>query len=357
MFLRFISFLCLALVSVQARALDPNDQQSLDLKSAVDAFTDVQDALNVENKVPCVTTTSKRRATKAQSCDEPSGPITANDSPNKAYFEDLLKRGMSAPISDFLKLWYPSRGDPKAQEKDPYFFSCESAAWDVLQPQADGFLSPNCKPDVLYSWGPVGKIKNMSTAMPDSKVWSGPPNPNFSLTTTLAPSPTFSYGLVQVRVRIKPSVQFSFSRNGPDDISFANTALIQFNVVNSETIESWSYGTPEQYDEIVRDILRITSGKRSLLLLAYAPPDITPSNQEQGFHRLYRGNGAETEGWDGHPGDEKVLKATLFNHIKMILNGEGRIIYSQGACRNRARFFQTDKPTYFNPVTADKTVP
>jgi hypothetical protein len=52
---------------------------------------------------------------------------------------------------------------------------------------------------------------------------------------------------------------------------------------------------------------------------------------------------------DGHTWSEGTLKASLLQMIQMILNGEGRIYYSSGACRNRQNEFSMAFPTYIDP--------
>lgn len=327
-------------------------QEPKDLTKAVESLNAVQKVLdnNAVNSCSIVPYPRRNLSPSNPSCAETASSVTADDSPSKAYFETILKRGMDTPIQDFLKLWYPRRASAKIEEKDPYFFSCEKSPWASLNWAADDSLAPDCRPDVLYSWGPPVKIKNMLVAMPDGKSWQGSPNPGYSMATAISPASSFSYGLDQIRIKLKKTAEFNRNPVLKNKAVIFSSVVNEFDIADSNMIESWSYGTPEQYDEIVRDILRVTSGKRAILLNSQAPPDLKASDPHSGLHRLFRGNGTETEGWDGHPGTELELKVALLNHIKMILNGEGRIIYSKEACRNRRFYFQTDKPSYFNPL-------
>jgi hypothetical protein len=104
-----------------------------------------------------------------------------------------------------------------------------------------------------------------------------------------------------------------------------------FYISDGSVVDSWSFGTPQQYDEIVRDIIRLQSGKRGI------------SYTSQG------GPVGSLPAWDGHVTNEYVIKQNLLEMIREILNGEGRIFYAKGSCRNLKRHFSTDKHSYMNP--------
>ncbi len=285
------------------------------------------------------------------SCDQKSGPITAEDSSNFEYFKTLLSSGDAASVEDFLKLWYPERQESPEAETNPYIFACESVPWGVLVPEANGYLSEACSPDVLYSWGPLEKTTSFSKYIPDGALWTGPMNAPVTNTNhskgsgtvyaTFSAIATFGYGAVPIRIKIKPTAQYhstttaGASRNG--EVAFyVLSNWHDYYLSDAAVVESWSFGTPEHYDEIVRDALRIASGKRAL---AY-----TGEPQGNGINRLW-----QLSNYDGHASNAVQLKNALRGMIQMILNGEGRIHYSKGACRNRKLHFKTDKPTYINP--------
>ncbi len=285
------------------------------------------------------------------SCDQKSGPITAEDSSNLEYFKTLLNHGDAAPIEDFLKLWYPEKqGSPEA-ETNPYIFACESIPWGVLVPEANGYLSEACSPDVLYSWGPREKVTSFAQYIPDGALWTGPMNAPVTNTNhaqgsgtvyaTFSAIATFGYGTVPIRIKIKPSAQYrsttsaGASRNG--EVAFySENNWHDYYLSDASVVESWSFGTPEHYDEIVRDALRIASGKRAL---AY-----TGEPNGKKLDRLW-----QLSNYDNHVSDAAHLKKALRAIIQMIVNGEGQIHYSKGTCRNRKLHFKTDKPTYINP--------
>lgn len=291
--------------------------------------------------------TFKVRETIETNCSETSGPITADNSPNRTYFQTLLKKGMRAPIGDFLKLWYPKKNNT---ETKTYFFDCEKEAWGPLA-TVGHYIPEGCEPDTLYSWGPKVKLDSLNNTYQDEKAWSGlaypgqPLNyhygtegpPHGSIFTVISPASCFSYGLVPIRFRIKKGTRFQDVQATMKDTVHQNET--EFTFFNASVIDSWSYGTPEQYDEIVKDILRISSGKRAL---SYRPVG-EKGPYGVGLERLY--NSGVPENGDQ---DERTLKRNLLEMIRMILKGEGRIHYAPGSCKNREKHFSTDRPTYFN---------
>src|SRR3569623_1459155 len=105
-------------------------------------------------------------------------------------------------------------------------------------------------------------------------------------------------------------------------------------------IESYSYGTPEIYDEVVRDTLRIASGKPARTYTE----GIGRWNNATGMERVYgAGVGERTDQ------TETLLKSRFLALIDSILNHQGRIIYSSGVCQNRRLHYATTHPTYINP--------
>ena len=280
----------------------------------------------------------------AGGCNEASGPITADDSPNKAYFQSLVARGLSAPIGDYLKLWYPGRPRKLADDDASYILRCESAPWMNFRGGADGFLTRDCTPDTLYSWGPPGKLSTMRQTMPDGASWSGSPNPAASqglLWTTASAVATYPFGIAAVRVKLKAGVRVRVTGWGHHEdgvVGLAEGWAQDYAISDASIIDSWSSGTPEEYDEIVRDIRRFMSGKTGMHWSSKMAPEGT------GLARLFSYGPL-----DNHENDEQTLKATLLDLAQVILAGQGRIQYARGACRSRARHFATSNPSYMNP--------
>lgn len=272
-------------------------------------------------------------------CSEEQVTNSGDDSPNKAHFEEVLKKGMKAPLRDFLKLWYPVKRR-EITRTDAYFFKCQDKAWARLETDfRTDILKEECSPDVVYSWGNKEKLEVMKASMPNDGVWTGSPNPEKeNVFTAITPATTYAYGPIQVRFKIKKGTTFieKYFSSGPNVI--VNTSMFQeFILRHGEVIESWSYGTPEQYDETIKDIVRISSGKRAQAYYVYQKP------RGFGIHRFL------SKLADGLVDNKQMLKKHLLEMIRMILNKEGRIHYSQNSCHNRSNFFATDKPTYFNP--------
>jgi hypothetical protein len=242
-------------------------------------------------------------------CDESVNPIGADDSPNRSYFAELLKRGKDASLEDFMKLWYPDKKE--REDLDPGLEFCPNA-----ETTACAYAVTT---DTVYSWGPASKVKALEKNLVDNGDWDVDPNPGHLLDSIFTAVGSYAYGPVPVRFKIDP-VQKSVFRLRIDHL-----------LLGGKTIESWSYGTPEHYDEIVRDYLRFKSDK----------PWIG-----------YVGNGHELfwdGGQDGHPVTQDNLKASMLEMVRMILNHEGRIYFAGGQCRNRALHFKTVFPTYINP--------
>jgi hypothetical protein len=325
------------------------------------SLSPIMDILNHQEKSQLILQTQNLN------CKEDS-VANANDSKNLEYFKQLLKKGESAPLEDFLTLWYPDR---EAEfEEDPYFFDCQKQPWMPLtKMDKKKFLVDECKPDVLYSWGPEIKLDNMKERMPDNKTWSGSPNyrqDNSSpLFMSMSPVSTFGYGDVSVRIKVKKTVPFKSgdisSSHAPNTIKVRNEELFNdFTTKDSNVIESWSYGTPEHYDEIVRDIKRFKSQKRAQSYFSPAGKENSAADTKEKVERYSKTSGDEKlyydlpqygtySNLDGYDFDETILKQRLLRHIEMVVNGEGRIHYGSEACRNRVQHFRTKRRTYFNP--------
>lgn len=325
-----------------------------DIDGLVNSMSPILSILNKEEKIKMSLDLQKLN------CEE-TDVVEAKDSPSKEYFEALLKKGMDAPLSEFLKLWYPDR--EKEFEKDPYLFNCQKTPWGNLDKfvmkENLAVLPEECSPDVLYSWGPQIKLDTMKKLMIDKETWSGSPNAYYGqpaiLFMSISPISTYGYGEISIRVKLRKSTSFelpSYAASSQNAVYVrTDDDFHDFTTNESNNFESWSYGTPEQYDEMVRDIQRLESNKHAVL---YAPlydgweGGTLPKKkfeEKSGVEKSFYGLGQ----LDGHEFTEKTLKQRLLKHIEMILNGEGRIHYQKGSCRNRDQHFRTKKRTYFNP--------
>lgn len=302
-------------------------------------------------------------------CNEAGGPVSAEDAPNYQHFKELAAKGSQAQLSDFLQYWYPNHYSDK--EVKSYFDDCETSEWGAFRAFPDSSplnKASDCKPDVLYSWGPAYKLDNFKKEMIDGGEWSGGLNqPKGSVWGTVSPSTTFTYGPVQVRFKLKPNLNYANVTYIQNDkmIFLESPKLDDFIMRNSAFIESWSYGTAEQYDEIVAEIKHIISLKRAHTYILGVPDDVAEIELKQKY-----GSGSDEDDSsdtdkaakdfarglnryihkvisENSPSSEATLKSTLLNMIHMIINKDNGIFYSNGACRNRADFFKTTRPTYF----------
>jgi len=310
-----------------------------------------------------VETTSFKRSA---SCDETYVSNRGQDSPNYQYFHELLEQGANAPLKSFLTLWYPDRGD--GSDLDSSFFGCEESTVRgfavSVRPNGSLALPPEvCRPDLLYSWGSAAKAKDVMTRLADGVDWPTLINPNSKVTlesdqpsspryglvyTSMSPASTFGYGEVLLRFKIKPGVRYEFFSQLLSDPALAVAVgwHHEFNFRHSAIVESVSMGTPEIYDEVVRDILRFESGKRVFVYSNWDLNDRTKPvpYEASGIDRLYRQN------VDHHLQTEERLKANLLELIREILKGEGRVHYSKGTCRSRAAVFSTRFPSFIQPA-------
>jgi hypothetical protein len=271
------------------------------------------------------------------------------------YFEKLLAKGIEAPLKDFLELWNP---EEKEHEKDPYFFECEKEAWGNLSKTKlfgiSKFMVGKCKPDVLYTWGSDKKLDNIKKTLVDGQRWKGEANPFTSkdqyapqslLYLALTPAATFAYGSTLVRVKIKDGTPFRSGHHKAKDgqVWFWKDKLGQdFTISDSSVIESWSYGTAEIYDELVRDLKRIESDQRAQLYF-YDPKD-KDEKAHKGLDKLLKLGLVDDAYFT-----EETLKKNMLSLISRILKDEGAIHFQKGSCRGYEAHYSTKKPTYFNP--------
>jgi hypothetical protein len=271
---------------------------------------------------------------------------TGADSPNLQYFKGLLSRDPNTiPLNDFLKLWDPVKGD--GLKAGSAYFDCENWPMGTINKgfKLDGPVPSECHPDVLYSWGPPVKSKSIFDHLQDGTEWTGPINQGAKVKsgtvfTSLSAVSTFGFGDVLLRLKIKPTAPYHYVQFGAKMGEVAvrpNFTYHDVAVQDSSLVESASQGTPEIYDELVRDILHFKSKQR---ISAYTP------NDEEGLSRIFH------ELVDGHDNSVLHLKKNLLELIREIVNGEGVITYNKGSCRNRALTFGSAHPNYMQPMSA-----
>ncbi|MGZ3713569.1 MAG: hypothetical protein ACXVBE_17520, partial [Bdellovibrionota bacterium] len=98
---------------VSASALNPfryGDLSKDELRNMVYGMGELNEALKLPKKAGCddVPKPIEAEPNSAQGagCEEKFGPISANDSPEKKHFAELLEKGLDASLEEFLHLWY-----------------------------------------------------------------------------------------------------------------------------------------------------------------------------------------------------------------------------------------------------------
>ena len=139
---------------------------------------------------------------------------------------------------------------------------------------ADGKILARCLPNTVYSWGPFAKIellqKLIGEASWDERPFAESTNKIVGIYTVADPIGSFAYGDYSIRIKLKPDVQFVYQQGlwSCDQLSAEqkkNSVLIkiwnetewttaaEYIICSPHVIESWSYGTTEHYEEILRD--------------------------------------------------------------------------------------------------------
>jgi hypothetical protein len=141
---------------------------------------------------------------------------------------------------------------------------------------------------------------------------------------------TFGYGKTLMRFKIKmgtPFVDHPKKELGKGEAGFTPMdEMPDFAFSDSSIVESWSYGTEEIYDEIVRDLIRLKSDKRA--------QTYGGDHTKSGLAKIYIGS------IDNKKFDEATLKRNLLNLISMILKNEGKVFYQKGSCRSSAEHYK-----------------
>jgi hypothetical protein len=249
-----------------------------------------------------------------------------------AYFRDLLARAETAPIEDFFRLWFPSDVHVVA---DSYLDRCIDLNRTEMKREADGTLSQDCKPDVLYSWGPEIKLKTIRQDLQDGTNWNKPLNGGRSVWVTISPISTYAYGPIPIRFKFKPQAKFinDFVENA---VVEHTGGLMDFLFDNANVLESWSFGMPQHYDEIVKDILQFAKTTDVVTYSGYR-------GNEPDYKNIYIAGVVERRAQN-----EATLRENLTLMIRMILENKGEVHYASGVTHSVQKHFATDHPTYFN---------
>jgi hypothetical protein len=224
----------------------------------------------------------------------------------------------------------------------------------------DGYVVPECVPDTLYSWGGAAKVEWYRDHLSD-KPW--PEQLERSLYTTSSAAATFGYGPIPMRFKIKKGTRFKFFANASpyqcDDYvkknlvnkdELKNTVIVRYElrdsglafldyiICSANVIDSWSYGTPENYDEILADVNWMSS-KDFKLWEGYS---------KQSGHDDFIGNDIDGDGM-GTDFSQKTLQRRM-NFLWFVAHHQlGHVYFPPGSSAKREEHFATSRPIYFNP--------
>lgn len=231
-----------------------------------------------------------------------------------------------------------------------------------LDKQDDGtrYLTKECQPDTLYSWGDSMKLLSFMQCASDScrvrnnGAWSDVfPTAIFSHINPLA---TFGYGDIMFRMKLKTGTKFKFISN-PKDSSFCDkylagaerndTVLVRYySVASSDVgiagmeyilcgtgpIDSWSVGTAKAYDEIINSQIWNNNNQNNWLF--YIENNDTPMLYDASL--------------DGRDWRKEHLQRNLKAMRAMINEHLGGIYFSPGAPQDPAEHFRTSRKVYWN---------
>lgn len=226
-----------------------------------------------------------------------------------------------------------------------------------------GELDPNCRPDTLYSWGPDLKLASFlacasstgegcdlaKRAKVAAQLWKETfPRAVFA---TINPLPTFGYGDLMFRIKLKPGTKFVFKidpsgsaydlcKNVPaeqakDSVIVRNWHIgrlygLDYVLCGPGPIHSWSVGTKQGYEELKKSYEWTRSHKDWITYV---------SSKEQRSY-LYLN-------LDKMDFSEKHLKKNFKTMQKMIEKGESGVFYAPGTEKRMSDHFASAKKSYW----------
>lgn len=250
-----------------------------------------------------------------------------------------------------------ANGTPDGKVGFANWKKCEVAADAYhLTKNAGGVLSPECRPDTLYSWGGFDKYEWFKKNMADGQAWTTPLIK--SLFTTESAAGTFGYGPIPLRFKIKSTVAFKrvdengntceaivssgqgtkaeFDHTIYQRVVLRSTGLsfVDFIICSPHVVSSWSAATREGYDEVMRDYKWMTT-QNYFLWEAYS--------KQKGVDDFI-GNTIDSAQTDFSQSSFNIR----MNMLKALaVANEGYIAAEKG--QTKADHFATRWPIYFNP--------
>ncbi len=302
-------------------------------------------------------------------------------------------------LQDLLVEWTPKKGPPGTESfKNPWAECTNPRLFGhPLRVGDDGSIDPRCAPDTLYSWTSLSFVDQLAVTN-GRKSWKDLITGDSGIYFSATPASTFAYGAVDesggyaLRMKLKPGVKFRFVEFDPGKLEPPGAAVpptkgsvlrefpkpvctlrplaealetvyvrywsfksapgeefpeglqdagLEYIICSRSVLESWSFGTREFYDELVRDVRRFTM---------LAPPASTPSY-------IRRVVGGETTPiildilTDEHPFTQQHLINVLRRHFVMGLRKEGKVFVNPELGRPallERRHFQTKLDSWFS---------
>ncbi|MFZ4713749.1 MAG: NIF family HAD-type phosphatase [Bacteriovoracaceae bacterium] len=231
-----------------------------------------------------------------------------------------------------------------------------SEGYHIIKHDDNGKLLDECKPDVVYSWGPYKKLQALEGWMGEGN-WVDSYRPLFA---AFSPITTFGYGDIAIRIKFRKGMRWVKTSESHDHCKQYNDTekkrtifyrtynfsgnewLLDYTVCSPHPIESWSYGTPEHYDEMVKDYNWIKKKEKE-----NKPREVELyilGDRQWNLQWAY-------EGIDGYSFDEEIFLNRLQTHLGMVSNKEGNIYFNptiDPSLKTRKEHFKTRHSIYFN---------
>jgi len=226
-----------------------------------------------------------------------------------------------------------------------------------------GNFRPECAPDTLYAWMTPDKIlKRAQNSTPENVLpFKG------RLFSWRTPVGSYGYGESSMRIKLRPGVKFKKIPMFSNDDWYSeprncdtlnklpearNTVFVadglaggyhEYILCNSGPVHSWSYGTPEHFNE---------QQSEKNWMRTHSEQEYDHLIQKQ----LYISRKDWPCYWDGHDWSFEVLTERVQSMLAQVikLNG-GNIFYSSDVEKSRKDHFSTKVKTYWSTAALSNT--
>ncbi|MNS82310.1 hypothetical protein D3C72_1160510 [compost metagenome] len=253
-------------------------------------------------------------------------------------------------VQDPFRLYDPM--DDEFHGGVPLMSCYDSRVRQTMNEDAKGQLERGCQPDTLYSWGTWEKVLALKQVMGNKGPWQK----GRSFYASRGPITTFGYGDIPVRIKLKSGVKFKkgflyldcSNVNAEEskttvyyrkDGEWSDWAFCDSNVVHS-----WSYGTKEHYDEMVKEFWRYKEVHAKSL-------------SQIGIIEFYSPRFQDDDIFFNSTLDSRLVysqarfTAVMGGLVKLIESGDEGIMFNPSVPsyeRQRSIHFETRRPTFWN---------